>query len=67
MSRYFSSKQRKMLRLLAGNQCSECGQKLLNSFHADHRIPFSKGGKTNLNNGQALCANCNLKKGVTTC
>jgi len=39
--------------------CSAC---LSNDFHADHIKPFSLGGDTNLNNGQALCPKCNLKK-----
>ena len=36
---------------------------LTTNFQADHVIPYSKGGKTVLQNGQALCADCNLKKG----
>ncbi len=40
-----------------------CGIKLHNAFHADHVVPFVNSGKTYINNGQALCANCNLKKG----
>lgn len=64
MKRAFSNRQRKILRLLAGNSCSICGKTLDNGFHADHVQPFSKGGKTVLNNGQALCANCNLTKGA---
>lgn len=32
-------------------------------FHADHIQPFSKGGPTITDNGQALCQTCNLKKG----
>lgn len=31
-------------------------------MHADHIIPWSKGGKTTLDNGQMLCRDCNLKK-----
>lgn len=41
-----------------------CGVKLSKSFHADHVIPFSHSGPTILNNGQALCAGCNLTKGA---
>ena len=40
-----------------------CGRSLGGSYHADHVVPFSKGGQTILLNGQALCADCNLKKG----
>ncbi|WP_277600665.1 DEAD/DEAH box helicase family protein [Altericroceibacterium xinjiangense] len=45
--------------------CTECGNSIHPGFHADHRIPFSKGGQTLLANGQALCAGCNLSKGNT--
>ena len=38
-------------------------KKLDKTFHADHVIPYSRNGSTNLNNAQALCAQCNLKKG----
>ncbi len=31
-------------------------------MHADHIISHSKGGKTTIENGQTLCAGCNLKK-----
>jgi 5-methylcytosine-specific restriction endonuclease McrA len=52
------------LRLLAGNQCRKCGQLLSNSFHADHKQAFSKGGRTVLANGEALCKPCNERKGA---
>ena len=29
----------------------------------DHVVPVSKGGKSNLDNLQAVCAGCNLTKG----
>ena len=34
-------------------------------WHADHKSPFSKGGKTTVENGQVACAECNLSKGNT--
>ncbi|MFC1672602.1 HNH endonuclease [Pseudomonadota bacterium] len=64
MKRTFTKRQRKTLQLLAGNQCCECGEPLKPEFHADHKKPFSKGGPTILNNGQALCPKCNLRKGA---
>lgn len=30
--------------------------------HADHIVPFSRGGETTLINAQALCISCNLRK-----
>jgi len=32
-------------------------------WHIDHKIAFSKGGKTVVINGQLACAECNLAKG----
>ena len=63
MRRYFSKRMRKILLIISGNKCEICNKKLNKSFHADHVIPYSKNGSTNLNNAQALCAECNLKKG----
>ena len=62
--RFFSKRQRRILGWLSGGKCTACGQKLTKSFHADHIHPHSKGGKTVTNNGQALCAQCNLNKGA---
>jgi hypothetical protein len=33
-------------------------------WHADHRTPWSKGGKTTVENGQVSCSTCNLSKGA---
>lgn len=32
-------------------------------LHVDHRVPWSQGGRTELDNLQTLCAQCNLGKG----
>lgn len=42
-----------------------CGNSLPREFHADHRVPFSRGGPTILKNAQPLCGPCNLKKGAS--
>jgi 5-methylcytosine-specific restriction endonuclease McrA len=63
MKRAFTKRQKKILALSSGNMCEICGGSLTKSFHADHVIPYSKKGKTILNNSQALCEKCNLKKG----
>lgn len=35
---------------------------LLEDMHADHKIPWSRGGHTTLDNGQMLCREHNLLK-----
>jgi hypothetical protein len=32
------------------------------NWHCDHNKPWSKGGKTTVENGQASCPECNLSK-----
>jgi 5-methylcytosine-specific restriction endonuclease McrA len=47
-------------------RCQLCGRspatELGCKLHVDHVIPFSKGGKTTLENLQALCSRCNIGK-----
>jgi 5-methylcytosine-specific restriction endonuclease McrA len=52
-----------MLAWIGGGRCQSCGVPLSADFHADHIVPFSRGGQTVVNNGQALCPPCNLRKG----
>ncbi len=62
--RYFTSEQRKKIYEKSLGYCAECGLSLSETnFHADHIVPYSKGGKTTLENGQAMCTRCNRKKG----
>lgn len=35
------------------------------NWHADHRVPWSKGGETTAENGQVACPECNLSKNNT--
>ena len=43
--------------------CAICGKPFsMKEMHADHIKPWSKGGITELSNGQMLCVNCNLVK-----
>lgn len=48
-------------------RCVRCGSspatKLDCKLHVDHILPFSKGGKTTMENLQTLCEKCNLGKG----
>lgn len=62
--RRFNLTERIELILEAGGLCQICGAELtLSNWHADHIEAFADGGPTELANGQALCAHCNLKKG----
>jgi len=49
-----------------GFKCNFCGYGSTDGvkLHADHIIPFSKGGKTTLENLQTLCSLCNQGKGT---
>jgi superfamily II DNA or RNA helicase len=61
--RLFSTSERVALYLAADGQCSSCGAALAPGWHADHVTPYSRGGATDVINGQALCPTCNLQKG----
>lgn len=43
-------------------KCAICGKKLSSKAecHFDHIFPYSKGGKSELDNCQILCTQCNL-------
>ncbi|MFF4779394.1 DEAD/DEAH box helicase family protein [Microtetraspora fusca] len=63
MRRRFNTRERVALFLAADGRCEECGTDLQPGWHGDHVHPHSKGGPTDVINGQALCPACNLKKG----
>jgi len=63
--RRFNESERAALYLAADGRCEMCGTELEPGWHADHIHPHSRGGKTDVINGQALCPTCNLKKGNT--
>jgi 5-methylcytosine-specific restriction endonuclease McrA len=46
-----------------GGRCAMCKRELPDDWHADHIVPFSKTGRTNVHEMQALCPACNLAKG----
>jgi superfamily II DNA or RNA helicase len=62
--RFFTRSQRVALYLAAGGRCQDCGRRLKVGWHADHKLAHSRGGRTELSNGQALCADCNHRKGI---
>lgn len=66
MSRRFNQSQKVALFLAADGHCSKCGVGLQPGWHGDHVTPFSKGGQTDVINGEALCPGCNLRKGAST-
>lgn len=44
-------------------KCALCGQDFkIDEMEADHIVPWSKGGKTELSNCQMLCKSCNRQK-----
>lgn len=47
----------------ADGKCKICGVELPDDWHADHIVPWSVTHETNLHDMQALCPQCNLKKG----
>ena len=47
----------------ADGNCQECGRPLPLGWHADHVVPWSISGQTNVHEMQALCPECNLRKG----
>lgn len=63
MARLFNRQQKLALYWLAQGKCESCGARLPENWHADHIKPFAKEGQTDVSNGQALCPDCNLKKG----
>lgn len=62
--RRFNGRERTALYLAADGRCTRCGGELPAGWHADHKQPWSRGGKTDVINGQALCPTCNEKKGA---
>lgn len=61
--RRFNTREKVALYLAADGKCTNCGTELGPGWHADHVIPYSRGGSTDVINGQALCPTCNIKKG----
>ena len=46
-----------------GRKCAICGKTFAyEEMAGDHVVPWSKGGRTKLENRQMLCVTCNLKR-----
>lgn len=71
--RLFPPDERKLLFERAGGRCQWCNRPIhyesecpfgecRDDYQADHVVAWSKGGRTMLSNGQALCRNCNGRK-----
>lgn len=63
--RRFNKSERIALYLAADGKSELSGEPLGDDWHADHIIPWSKGGITDVINAQALNAKENLKKGAS--
>lgn len=61
--RTFSERDRITMYHRQNGLCAICGDPFdISEMHADHVVPWSKGGITDLSNGQMLCTTCNLEK-----
>lgn len=64
MARTLRSKRlRALLWYDSDGNCRDCGKPLPTNWHADHVIPWSVSKDTNVHDMQALCPECNMKKG----
>ncbi len=63
--RIFSPEQRRILWNMASERkCEKCHRKLKwEDFTVDHIHPWTKGGRTELENAALMCRNCNSSKG----
>ena len=61
--RNFDEAQRQVIFRRDKGVCKLCGKQCeWEAWEADHIVPWSKGGKTEVENGQVLCPSCNSKK-----
>ena len=61
--RAFDESQRQVIYRKYNGECQMCHRHCeWNDWEADHIVAWSKGGKTEIENGQVLCPSCNSKK-----
>tara|TARA_B100001109_G_scaffold91795_1_gene74703 strand:+ start:167 stop:661 length:495 start_codon:yes stop_codon:yes gene_type:complete len=61
--RAFTDSQKRILYERQKGICPACTEHFeLSQMEADHITPWSQGGKTDLDNGQMLCRDCNRRK-----
>lgn len=63
--RYINNKLKSLVMIRDNSTCQMCGKNVKDDrirVHIDHIVPFSWGGKTELDNLQVLCSNCNEGK-----
>jgi 5-methylcytosine-specific restriction endonuclease McrA len=60
--RFFTFSQKLDLYVSATGRCRSCSKPLEKGWHAHHRLPYGRGGRTNIDNGDALCPECHLKE-----
>ena len=63
----FNAELKKKLSEAQGGRCMYHGARVaIRLMEIDHKIPLSKGGSNKIQNLQALCRTCNLRKGDKT-
>ena len=63
--RRFSRREKNAMYAAWHGRCAECGVQLGDGWHADHFVPWVRGGQTERENGRPLCPACNLRKGMS--
>lgn len=60
--RFFTSPQKEEIFQNSDGRCAKCTAPLIRDWEADHIKPWSRGGPTTVDNGQALCLDCHKDK-----
>ncbi len=62
-ARKFAEADKKWAYAKQNGRCNYCHKAFeMDQMHGDHITPWSRGGKTDRDNLQMLCAECNIKK-----